>query len=313
LFLSLTVSFTLHPASAAPETKPLRVVTTTPDLAWFVEEIGGDRVDVSSLAQGKENLHALKVTPRTIVAVAKADLLFENGLSLESTWLPDLILASRNKGLSFESGGRVNASEGWAPIELPSTLSREEGDVHPGGNPHFAISPEAGSFLADRVLAGLLAKDPADTKLFEANHTSLQARIAKAHQRWERYKPLFAHQRVVMYHLEFDYLADFLGLEILASIEPKPGLPPTPSHLAKVIELMGTDNVPPILVATWSNNRQAKAIAEKTGATLLELPSMVHGEPYATGWVEMIDGMLEAVRVAYGLPELAPEEEAPGQ
>lgn len=295
-------------ASAAPANKALRVVTTTPELAWFANTIGGDRVEATSLAKGKENLHALKVTPRTIVAMAKADLLLENGLSLESTWLPDLILSSRNKKLDASKGGRVNCSEGWQPIELPTTLSRQEGDVHPAGNPHFAISPLAGHFIADRVLEGLVAKDPAGKPEFEKNHAALVKRIDKARERWQRYVPLFKGKKAVMYHLEFDYLADFLGLEILASIEPKPGLPPTPSHLAEVIRLMGENDSPPILVATWSNNRQSKAVAEKTGAKLIELPSMVNGAPFAKDWISLIDGSLEALRKAYNLPEVPTDE-----
>jgi len=308
LITILALSSVLLPtASAAPvksAAKPLKVVTTTPELAWFAQTIGGDRVEASSLAKGKENLHGLKITPRIVVAVAKADVFFENGLSLESTWLPDLILKSRNKKLRPSSIGRVNCSDGWTPIEFPSTLSRQNGDVHPAGNPHFGISPNSGRFIADRVLAGLVLNDPAGKPVYEKNHAALVKRIDTAMERWQRYIPLFKDKQCVMYHLEFDYMADFLGINILASIEPKPGLPPTPAHLAEVINVMNENGNPPILVATWSNNRASKSVAEKTGAKLLELPSMMHGEPYATDWIKMIDGMLESVRKAYGLPEV---------
>lgn len=291
------------PASAAlpaPAAK-LDVVATTPDLAFFAESIGGDRVDVKSLAKGRENMHALVVKPRTIVAMSRADLLLENGLSLESTWLPDLILASRNKALSYETGGRVNCGADFEPLEVPTTLSRKEGDVHPEGNPHFTLSPTAGRHIASRVLAGLIALDPEGRELFESRHAALTKHLDKAEARWALYRPLFDGKPAVVYHQEFDYLVDYLGLEIVATLEPKPGIAPTPAHIARVIGVIEKHEVPVVLTAPWSNNRSASAVAAKSGAEVLELPALVGGASFATDWFTLIDGSLERLCEAYGV------------
>ena len=306
LFATCLVALATPFAKAADA---LKVVATTPELAWFVETIGADQVDVEALTKGREDLHSFSVKPRTIVSMAKADLLFENGLSLESTWLPDLILASRNDNLTYDKGGRVNCSEGFHALDVPSDLSRKEGDVHPQGNPHMAISPQAGALIADNVLAALVQKDPAHIKEFTERHDALCARITKARARWDKYVPLSKEQKAVVYHKEFDYIVDYLGMDALIAIEPKPGLPPTPVHLAKVIEFIEANHVPTILVAPWSNNRQAKSIAAKTECGLLELPSMMNGTDYATDWITMIDGILEEMRLAYGLPAPKFDEE----
>lgn len=291
----------------------LRVVATTPELAWFAEELGGDHVDVESLTRGKENMHAFGVKPRTIVSIAKADLLLENGLSLEAVWLPDLLLAARNKELTYDTGRRVNCSTGIEPLNVPTDLSRKEGDVHPMGNPHMALSPLAGPVIAGNVHAALVRLDPKRKADYDKAHAALVERLAEAEQRWQKYVPLFEGLGVVVYHQEFDYLVDYLGMQQRISIEPKPGIPPTPSHLAKVIAVVREHEVPAILVAPWANNRQAKSIAQKTDAALLELPAMVGGAKYATGYIAWIDGMLEELRVAYGLPEPDFDEDEGGE
>lgn len=284
-------------------TAEVHVVATTPDLAWFASQIGGDATKVESLTKGRENLHSFTVKPRTLVAVAKCDLLLENGLSLESTWLPDLVISSRNDKLTSEAGGRVNCSVGVTPIQVPDSLSREEGDVHPQGNPHMSLSPLVGRTIAGNVHEALVRADPDNKAGYDRRHDELCARIAKAEQRWACYQPLFEGQQAIVYHKEFDYLVEYLGMRQLISIEPKPGLPPTPAHLAEVIQVARDHHVPAILVAPWSNNRQAKSITAKTDCALLELPALVGGADYATGWIELIDGTLERMRKAYGLPE----------
>ncbi|MDF1800564.1 MAG: metal ABC transporter substrate-binding protein [Planctomycetota bacterium] len=308
--LLLTLLAPTSAALPAPAAK-LDVVATTPDLAFFAEAIGGDRVDVKSLAKGRENLHALVVKPRTIVAMSRADLLLENGLSLEATWLPDLILASRNKALSYATGGRVNCSAGFEPLEQPTSLSRKEGDVHPEGNPHFTLSPLAGRHVAGRVLAGLVALDPDGRELFEARHAALVERLDAAEARWARYRPLFAGKPAVVYHQEFDYLIDYLGMQTVATLEPKPGIAPTPAHIARVIGLIDEHEVPVVLTAPWSNNRSAGAVAAKSGAEVLELPALVGGAAFATDWFALIDGSLERLCGAYGIepPKPPPADE----
>ncbi|MDG1498952.1 MAG: metal ABC transporter substrate-binding protein [Planctomycetota bacterium] len=289
----------------------LKVVTTVPDLAWFASEIGGEQVDVTSLSKGRENLHSLKVRPTTLVSISKADLLIEMGLSLEVTWLPELVMASRNRKVHVGQPGRVTCGDGWEAIDVPTDLSREGGDLHPGGNPHFSLSPLAGTHMADHVLRGLVAVAPDHEQKFRERHKKLTERLKKAEKRWKRYAALFeqskAKEMAVSYHAEFDYLLDFLGVGIELYIEPKPGVPPTAGHLAKVISHMRENSVPMVLTTNWSNSKSVSMAATRAGAKVSELPTMVHGTPWASDWILLIDGLLERLRIDYGLPELEPE------
>lgn len=295
----------------------LNVVTTVPDLAWFAKEIGGDQVTVTSLSKGRENLHSLKVRPRTLVSISKADVLIEMGLSLEATWLPELVLASRNRKIHEGEPGRVNCGENWVAMDVPADLSREGGDLHPGGNPHYALSPRSGTHIADHVLRGLVAVDPSHEEQFLERYTKLTERLGKAEKKWKRYAELFEQSKtiemVVTYHSEFDYLLDYLGVQSKMAIEPKPGVPPTAKHLAKVISHMRDESIPLVLTANWSNSKNVTMVASKAGAKVLELPVMVDGEPWASDWILLIDGLMERLRRGYGLPELEPEKEPSDQ
>ncbi|MFT5831112.1 MAG: zinc/manganese transport system substrate-binding protein [Bacteroidia bacterium] len=299
-------------AFGATRADKLNVVTTVPDLAWFAREIGGDQVNVISLSKGRENLHSLKVRPRTLVSISKADVLIEMGLSLEVTWLPELVLASRNRKIHEGEPGRVNCGVNWVAMDVPADLSREGGDLHPGGNPHYALSPRSGTHIADHVLHGLEAVDPEHAEQFRERHKKLTDRLVVAEKKWSRYAELFeqskAKEMVVAYHTEFDYLLDYLGVESKMSIEPKPGVPPTAGHLAKVIAHMRDESIPVVLTANWSNSKNVTMVASKAGAKVLELPVMVDGEPWASDWILLIDGLMERLRKGYGLPELGPEK-----
>ena len=309
--LLLLISFTsAHGATRVGKDK-LNVVATVPDLAWFAEQIGGDRVTVTSLAKGTENLHSLSVRPRTIVTISKADVLLEMGLSLESTWLPELVLTARNRKINPGEPGRVICSSGWSALDVPTSFSREGGDVHPDGNPHFALSPLAGPTIARNVLTGLILNDPKGELVYQKRFDDLSRRLDKSARHWARYQALFAEatccKKAVVYHMEFDYLLAFLGLETEIAIEPKPGVPPTPNHLAKVISAMRGESIPVILTAAWSKNKQVTMVATKTDAQVLELPTMVSGADWASDWFALIDGSLERIRIGYGLPELVEE------
>lgn len=312
LSIALVLLGAMGPAAfGSPSADKIKVVTTVPDLAWFANEIGGDQVDVTSLSKGRENLHSLKVRPKTLVSISKADLLIEMGLSLEATWLPDLVMASRNRKIHVGEPGRVICGDNWQAINVPMDLSREGGDLHPGGNPHFALSPLAGAHMADHVLRGLVAVDPDHEQQFRERHKKLTERLTKAEKRWKRYADLFEQSKVnevaVSYHSEFDYLLDYLGIGIEIYIEPKPGVPPTASHLAKVISHMREESVPMVLTANWSNSKNVTMVAAKAEAEVAELPVMVNGTPWASDWILLIDGLVERLRIGYGLPELEPE------
>lgn len=282
-------------AGAAPAER-LRVVTTVPDLADVADEIGGERVEVHSICRGRENLHNVSVRPSDLVALSRADLVVELGLSAEAAWFPGLLLRARNRDVQPGAPGFVNASEGWEPINVPESLSRAGGDLHPQGNPHFNLDPGAGRHMADRVLAGLVRVDPEGRAAYEERHAAYCERLDAATERWEAAREELRGAKLVVYHVEYDYLARWFGMEIVAAIELKPGIPPTPAHLARVIATARETGADAVVTAAWSNNRQVEEVSREVGVPVVELPSMVGGAPGADTWIGMLDVVVERLR-----------------
>lgn len=288
--------------SLAPAAGPLHVLTTVPDLADLVRRIGGDEVDVQAIAKGTENVHAVRLKPSHLVAANEADAFFEIGLSLEHAWVPGLLQAARNKKIQPGAPGFVNVSEGWEAIDVPDSLSRQQGaDLHPDGNPHLNLDPRGGRHMADAVLAALVVLRPEAREGFERRHAEWVAELEPAVQRWAALAQALRGKTVVTYHTEFDYLLRGLGLEQVATLEPKPGVPPTPRHLAEVIQAMRERTVPVVLTAGWSNTRTVDDVCSKTGAHKVELPSMVGGAPRADSWIAMMDEIHHRLADAYGV------------
>ena len=296
-WFALLLWLSLVPAASSQ----LRVVTTVPDLADIVEEIGGDLVEVTSLSRGSENLHAVSARPSMLVALSRADLFLEMGLSLESSWLPDLLRTARNPRIEPGTAGFVDTSTGWTAIEVPETLSRRGGDLHPQGNPHFNLDPRAGRHLAERVTDGLVAVDPEHAAQYRAGKGRYLEELARAEARWERWGKHLRGRKVVVYHLEYNYFVKHYGMELVTAVEPKPGIPPKPRDVAMVIRMVRAEKVPVILTAAWSNNRQVAEIARKGEAQVVELPNMVGGAPWADSWISLIDGLHRSIASAYGI------------
>lgn len=285
-----------------PRSRPLDVLVTIPDLKDFVDQIGGERVNVHSLARGGENLHAVMLRPSDLVKAGRAELFFEIGLSLEHSFVPGLLEAANNPRLKIGQPSFINASIGWRPIEVPATLTRDAGvDIHPDGNPHWNLSPEAGEHFTQKVLGGLIAVDPEGEPLYRFRAEQLLLRIAEAKLRWARAQELLRGRKLVCYHRDVSYLASSCGLTIVGTIEPKPGVQPSPNSMAALIQRMREEQVPLILTGKWSNNKFTRFVAQETDAVVLELPLMVAGDPAATDWIALMDLLHERLLAAYGL------------
>jgi ABC-type Zn uptake system ZnuABC Zn-binding protein ZnuA len=299
--LAVLASFLSLPGlSAAASSDPLKVVATIPDLADIAREIGGDRVEVTSICRGRENAHAVVVRPSHLVALNKADLFVQVGLSLETAFVPALLEGCRNPKVQPGKPGFVNGSEGWQAIGVPASLSRAAGDVHPQGNPHMNLDPRAGRHIAGRVLAALAAVDPANEAAYERRHAAYCARLAEAEKRWAELGAAWKGKKVAVYHQEFDYLAAAYGLEIAGTVEVKPGIPPTPNHVADLIAQMKREGVGVILTAVWSNTDQVARIADATAAKVVELPNMCGGIPGTDTWIAMMDLVHRRLADAFG-------------
>ncbi len=256
--------------SAAAE--PLRVVTTTPDLADLVRQIGGEWVDVTSLTRGSEDFHKVRPRPRKLIALSRADLLVQMGLDLEHAWLPDLVKSARNRKIRPGTVGWVNVSAGVDPLGVTEETTRAEGpDLHPKGNPHFNLSPLRVQKMADNVLAGLLRKMPEARETLEKNHAEFSKRLQAKVSDWKaRLEPLRG-AALIEYHDSWLYFAHDFGLRIVARLEPQPGVSPNPKHLQSVIDIGRKENVG-LILARPANKDLADKVARDLGATAVVLP-----------------------------------------
>lgn len=280
----------------------LKVVCTLPDLADLAREIGGDRVEVTAICKGRENTHAVTARPSHLVAVSRADVFVQVGLSLEMSFVPGLLENARSARIAPGSPGFVNVSDGWEALDVPKDLSRKEGDVHPQGNPHLNLDPRAGAHVAKILHDRFVAIDPRAKAGYDARYEAFAKKLAEAEARWTAAAKDWKGRKVVLYHKEFDYLVARYGLVVQGSIEDKPGIPPTPNHVAELVELLKRAPGAVILTAPWSNNETTAAIARASGAPVVELPNMCGGEAGAETWIGMMDLMHQRLSQAFGTP-----------
>jgi ABC-type Zn uptake system ZnuABC Zn-binding protein ZnuA len=290
-----------------PRAEPLRVVATIEDLGGITRAIGGDRVEVTVIARDGQNLHGVRVKPSHLVALSKADVFVQVGLSLEHAWVPGLLEAARNTRVQPGGVGFVDAGAGFATIDVPESLDRARGvDVHPQGNPHVNLSVDGGPHFARAILAGLVRVDPEGEALFRANFAEWERSYAAARERWERAAAACARAAVergapfavLEYHREFDYLLRFLGVEVAGTLEPKPGVPPTPAHLRELVKVAVERGARVVVTASWSSDRTTKRFAEQCGASVLELALTT---PTGSTWIEGLDAQIARLVAALGV------------
>jgi zinc/manganese transport system substrate-binding protein len=300
--LALLLGLAAIAAFAAPARAgdKLRVVATIPDLADIGHEIGGDRVQVTALTKGRENLHFVAARPSHLVALSRADALVQVGLSLESGFLPGLLENANNPKIRPGQPGFINTSVGWQAIDVPTVLTRKDGDVHPDGNPHLNLDPRGGRQIAGRILAGFVACDPSGKSAYDARAAEYGKKLDDAEARWADAAKGWKGKKIVVYHKEYDYLAARYGLEIVGTLETKPGIPPTPGHLAELVAKMKSAGDVVILTAPWSNGGEVEQVAKATGAQVVELPNQCGGIGGTDTWIEMMDSIHDRLGRAFG-------------
>lgn len=277
------------PSVSAAGDEPLRVVTTTPDLADLARRIGGARVEAVSLTSGTEDFHAVRARPSLLVRLSRADVLIEMGLDLEHSWLPALLQSARNDRIRPGTPGFINVSSGIVPLEVPDDKTRKAGpDNHPQGNPHFNLSPTRARTIADNILAGFLAVAPAHREEFAENHRRFVAELETRLAGWRERLAPFRGAAFIEHHSSFAYFAEEFGLRIVAKLEPKPGVSPSPDHLARVVEIAKQERVG-IIVARPANADLAKKVAAECGATAVVLPLSSTTEGDTAGYFEYIE------------------------
>src|SRR6478752_6794785 len=250
---------------------PIKIVTTISDLKSIAEMIGGDKVSVSSIAMGYQNPHFVDPKPSYIIALSKADLFVTVGLDLEIGWSPSLLTSSRNSKIQKGSPGYVDASEGIGLLQVPSSINRGEGDIHIYGNPHYWLDPLNGKVIARNIANGLERIDPANKPLYEKNLYQFFTQINNKMKEWQEKMAPFKGSKIIAYHNEWVYFEKRFGLEIVDFMEPKPGIPPSPSQLVKVIKEIKANNIKVIISSPYFTTSSSDVVAKQTGVKVLTL------------------------------------------
>ena len=255
----------------------LNVVATTPDFASIATAIGGSEVSVTTLAKPTEDPHFVDAKPSFILKLNRADALVEGGAELEIGWLPALLDQARNTKLAASAPGHIACSANVQLLEIPATLDRSKGDIHAAGNPHYLTDPANARIVAQNIATAFSALDPKSAAVFQANLKKFTDRLDAKMAEWEKLLAPFKGQQVVAYHDSWPYLAHRFELKIDLFLEPKPGIPPTPVHLAEVIMKMKAEHTHVIMVEPYQNRKTAQTVGADTGATVVEVTQFPGG------------------------------------
>ena len=284
--LFLTVALALPSMAAAQP----RVMTSTEDLASLVREVGGAKVAVESMAKGYQDPHFVEAKPSFIVKLHNADLLIVIGRELELGWLPPLLTQSRNAKIQVGGPGYLDASNGVRILEIPTgQITRAMGDVHPSGNPHYWLDPENGRTIAKSIAAALTRLSPADKAYFDQRYADFDRRLGEAQKRWAAAMAPYKGTKIVTYHRSWANFTERFGLEVIGYIEPKPGIPPSPSHTIELIAEMKRQNVKLILVEPYFDIKTPQSIARETGGKVIVLMPSVGGVKEAGDYIALFD------------------------
>ena len=278
----------------------LNVITATQDLAALAAEIGGDRITIEAIAKGYQDPHFVEPKPSFLLKLRNADLLAVVGLQLEIGWLPPLITQSGNSKIQVSANGYLDLSQYCQILEIPAgQVTRAMGDVHPLGNPHYWLDPENGRRIAKAFQNKFSEMRNGDAAYFAQRYADFDKRLTEAEKRWDAALAPYRGRKVITYHRSLPNFCERYGLVVVDYVEPRPGIPPTPSHTLEVINTMKRDNIKLILVEPYFDMRTPNAIAQATGGTALVILPSVGGVKEVTNYFELFDYDIKLLTSAF--------------
>jgi zinc/manganese transport system substrate-binding protein len=298
--LRLTLWATLALGVGTAAHAKLNIVTTTPDLAAIAQAVGGDLVEVKAIARGNQDPHYVEAKPSYMSVVNKAQLLVYNGLELEIGWLPLLVQGGRNPRVLPGQPGNLDASAGIPVLEIPTgEVDRSQGDIHPLGNPHYTLDPRNGLIIAEAIAARLQVLDPGGAEVYSRNLRQFEQDLQQRIGQWERRASRMRGRQVVAYHRTFEYLANWLGLEINGYIEEKPGVPPSPRYIAGLVDRMRAGGIGLVLYANHQDSVAPARVAAQAGGRAVELPAAVGSREGITTYAGLFDALVEDLEAGF--------------
>ncbi len=286
-----TASFAVHAIAG----DKIRVVTTLTDLADFTREIGGDLVEVNSLATGIEDTHGVPMKPSFVPLLNRADLVMLVGFDCEHAFLPALLEASKNPNILFGKPGYINCSRGIAPVAVPRSTDHSEGDVHPYGNPHYMLDPVLAKTAIQNIYNALVAKAPEHQVEFARNRDAYLAKLNAKIAEWKEEAKVLKGVKFISYHEHWPYFAERFGMAYVGTIELKPGIDPTARHIEELISMMKAEHIPIVIREPQFPEKVPRLIAEQTGAILVKLPIMPGGVPNTETYIKMMDYIIHTL------------------
>ena len=271
----------------------LRIVTTIPDFGAIAKEIGKDKVSVTSLVRPTQDPHFVDAKPSFAVSLHRADALLLSGMELESGWLPPLMRNARNRRIQNGGAGYIDCSR-FIDAKDIRAVDRAQGDIHPGGNPHYWTDPQNGIRIANGILAALNELAPESAAFFTANTSAFVKRLKQKMTQWRGTLNKQGPVNVVVYHESWTYFLEWAGYRQKGTLEPKPGVPPSPAHIVKLIQNVKRDNVRYVLQESFYPTNLSRLFAQKTGAQLKVLPTMV-GAQGTTSYIDLIDTIVKEI------------------
>ena len=286
----LSILMLMLGAASAVAEKKLNVVATLPDYAAIARAIGGDRITVTNLAKGTEDPHFVDARPSFVRVLNKADLLIEGGAELELGWLPPLVAGARNKAILTGAPGHLSLAQYIRLLEVPTTpVDRSMGDVHPIGNPHFNLDPLNGKPMSAAIADKLSALAPANASFFRANQQKFVEELDRKFAEWKKLMDPLRGTKVVTYHKSFDYFIARFGLDLAGTLEPKPGIEPSPTHINALIPQAKAAGVKYIIIEPNRPRRTPEYVADAVGAKVVLLPALVSGNEHINNYFELFD------------------------
>ncbi len=274
----------------------LHVVSSIPTLGSLAKEVGGARIEVESLGKGYQDPHFVEPKPSLMLVLNRADLLLHVGLELEIGWLPPLVLGSRNPKIQPGELGNLDCSRAIPVLDVPTTkLDRSMGDIHPQGNPHYWLPPANAKIIAREIAERLQQLDPDGRAEYERNLAAFNKRVDAKTREWAPMTVKLKGVKVATYHKSWSYVSQWLGLQEVGYVEPKPGIPPDPQHLARLIAVMKQEGAKLLLMENFYNKSVATLVAEKAGAKLLTLPTDVGATPEIKDWFSLVETVLKSL------------------
>jgi ABC-type Zn uptake system ZnuABC Zn-binding protein ZnuA len=279
-FIRCLLALVLCVLATAPASADLKVATSLTDLASVAGFVGGKHVTAQSLCRGYEDPHFVPAKPSLMKTIQHADVFISTGLELDSGWLPLVLPGSRNPKIQQGTKGFVDASANVNVLEKPvGTVSRAEGDVHPLGNPHYYVDPKNLEVVADQLAEVFSRLDPANAADYAANAKAFDERMEASLAKWEQEMAPYKGASIVTYHKNFDYFIDRFGLKLFGTVEPKPGIPPSPRHITELAEAMKKAGVRVVVYQPYYNADASNEVAKRAGGAGLEVATEVNGLP----------------------------------